>query len=303
MCYVFLEHKNLFEGGFFVVEKGIEITRKQNEVSNINNKEKQVSMSNALIRAAHGLTLSEKRLVVLAISKLNNSVSPFVNQLITTKVFAHEYAKAFDVSMHTAYDELKSSAKNLYQRSICFYEAASERKSGKKLSETKVMMRWVGVIKYNGDAGGDRSSASVELQWIPQLLEHLLGLGKVGYFTSYQLRQTTALRSTYSWKLMELLMRFKKNGWAYYDMEDFCESMEASEKQRANFANIRRHIIEPAVKELEGKDDWFIEWKPVKTGRKVTALQFKFVCPKYVMDMNGAEDPNSDFNNESGEIL
>ena len=63
---------------------------------------------------------------------------------------------------------------------------------------------------------------------------------------------------------------------AEYTIEDFCTSMEATEKQKQNFAKIRTKIIEPAVKELIEKDGWLIEWKPIKTGRKVSKLRFDF---------------------------
>jgi plasmid replication initiation protein len=52
--------------------------------------------------------------------------------------------------------------------------------------------------------------------------------------------------------------------------------MEVTEKQAANFNNIKRRIIEPAIKELMEKDGWLIDWKPIKRGRKVAQLQFRF---------------------------
>jgi len=70
-------------------------------------------------------------------------------------------------------------------------------------------------------------------------------------------------------------MRFQSTGWAEYTIEDFAEAMEATEKQRANFAAIRRKIIEPAVKELAEKDGWVIQWKPIKAGRRVAAVHFE----------------------------
>ena len=95
-------------------------------------------------------------------------------------------------------------------------------------------------------------------------------------FTSYQLQQANALRSIYSWRLLELLTRFKSSGVAEYSIEDFATSMNATDKQRADFAAIRRKIIEPAVKELVEKDGWLIEWVPVKAGRKVAGVHFEF---------------------------
>lgn len=229
--------------------------------------ERWVTMSNALTRAGHGLTLAEKRIVAAAVSKLDSRHMAKLGEVPRTKITAAEYAETFDVDMNTAYEQLQAASKTLYSRSITFYEPAFKR-NGKPLPPTRVQMRWVGSVKYQAGEGW------VELAWWPDLMRHLTGLRQ--QFTSYQLQQASALRSTYSWKLLELLMRFESTGWAEYDIEDFKTSMEATEKQSADFAKIRTKIIEPAVKELTEKDGWVIQWDPIKAGRKVKALRFTF---------------------------
>jgi len=226
-----------------------------------------ITMSNALTRAGHGLTLSEKRIIAHAASKLDSARQLPPGEVPVTRLTAAEYAETFQVEAHTAYKGLKTAAKALYGRSVTFYEAAHRRR-GKPLEPTKVQMRWVGSVKYHEGEGW------VELHWWPKLLPHLTGLKR--QFTSHQLKQASALRSIYSWKLLELLMRFERTGWAEYTIEDFCASMEATEKQKANFNNIKRRIIEPAVSELREKDGWLIEWTPLKAGRKVKTLRFEF---------------------------
>lgn len=230
--------------------------------------ERWVTMSNALTRAGHGLTLAEKRIVASAVSKLDSRRALPPGEVPRTRITAAEYAETFQVDMDTAYDQLQDAAKQLYKRSITFHEPAF-RRNGKPLPPTMVQMRWVGSVKYQKGEGW------VELAWWPDLLRYLLGLK--AQFTTYQLQQASALRSTYSWKLLELLTRFQSTGKAEYTIEDFCASMEATEKQAADFAKVRTKIIEPAVKELQDKDGWLIQWEPVKTGRKVTALRFTFM--------------------------
>ncbi|MGF6265231.1 plasmid replication initiation protein [Paraburkholderia youngii] len=224
-------------------------------------------MSNALTRAGHGLTLAEKRIVASAISKLDSRRAPRAGKLPVTRISAAEYAETFQIDPNTAYEQLQAAAKSLYGRPITFYEPAHKR-NGAPLPLTKVLMRWVGVVKYQIGEG------CVELQWWPALLPHLTALK--GQFTTYQLQQASALRSIYSWRLLELLTRFKSTGWAEYDIDDFATAMDATEKQRANFNNIKRRIIEPAVAELNEKDGWIIQWAPIKAGRKVKALRFTF---------------------------
>jgi len=226
-----------------------------------------VTMSNALIRSAQGLTLAEKRLMMCAVSKLDSVRVPRNGECPVVKITALEYAEAFHLDPATAYEQLQSGAKNLYTRSINFFEPAYKR-NGKPLLVTKTM-RWVGQVDYHKKEGW------LELHFWYAVVSHLMGLRK--QFTSYQLEQASALRSIYSVRLLELLMRFKCTGRAEFSIEDFCQSMEATEKQKLDFGKIRTKIIEPAVKELAKKDGFLIQWESINAGRKVTGLRFNFV--------------------------
>jgi plasmid replication initiation protein len=226
---------------------------------------RKITMSNALTRASHGLTLPEKRIIMMSVSQLNSLKIPSDHPL--TRLSAIDYAEQFDLDTSTAYTQLADAAKTLFERKITFYVEAHNRK-GEMLEPTKKQLRWVGGVHYNQGEG------SISLEWHWGIVPHLIGLKK--QFTTYQLQQASALRSIYSWKLLELLMRFEKTGWAEYTIEDFCESMGATEKQRANFGKIREKIINPAIKELTKKDGWEIELTTSKRGRRITRLRFDF---------------------------
>ena len=228
--------------------------------------ERLVTMSNALTRAGHGLTLAEKRIIGAAVSKLDSRKAIGPGEVPTTRITAHEYAEAFDVDPVTAYEQLQDAARQLYNRSITFYEPAHRRR-GKPLPPTRVTMRWVGQVHYQKGEGW------VELYWWPKLLPHLTGLKR--QFTSYQLQQASALRSMYSWRLLEMLMRFESTGWAENTIEDFKQAMDAP-PSLSDFAQVKRRIIEPAVRELREKDGWLLQWKPIKAGRRVASVRFDF---------------------------
>jgi plasmid replication initiation protein len=229
--------------------------------------ERWVTVTNALTRAGQSLTLAEKRLVMMAVSTLDSRkrLRPFEAPI--TRILATEYAEQFGVDTDTAYDQLRAAGKQLFNRYITFYEPAHRRR-GKPLASTQVQMHWVGRATYHKGEGW------IELAWWHELLPHLTGIQQ--QFTKYQLKQASALRSVYSWRLLELLTRFRSTGVAEYSIEDFATAMDATEKQRENFAKIRTRIIEPAVKELCDKDGWTITWTPVRAGRKVTGVRFLF---------------------------
>lgn len=228
-----------------------------------------VTMSNALVRAGHSLTLSEKRLVVIAISKLDTKGGAGRYGLgfeIDCKITAEEYAELAQCDMSVAYRDLNSASRRLRKSGIEFFEPDNKRKGAPLV--VRVNMNWVTTTKYHTKQGW------VELTWNHKLVPHLLGLKRE--FTSYKLNQAAALRSVYSHRLLELLMMFESTGWAKFTLDDFCQSMQATPTQKTNFAKIRTQIIEPAIRELEEKDGWKIEYEQLKEGRKVTGLHFTF---------------------------
>jgi len=228
--------------------------------------ERWVAMSNALARAGQCLTLSEKRLIAAAASKLDSRrVHSDPAKAPVTRITAEEYAESFGVDMDTAYDQLQSASKQLYERSITW----SDPPKGRRKEGTRYVMRWIGEARYHKGEGW------IELHWWTPVLPHLLGLREK--FTTYQLQQASALRSLYSWRLLELMMSWKDRGQFETSIDDFYTAMDATKKQRANFNNIRRRMIEPAIKELAEKDGWLIQWTPIKAGRKVARLRFAFM--------------------------
>ena len=76
--------------------------------------ERYITMTNALTRAGHGLTLSEKRLVMMAVSTLDSRKALPPGEVPTTRITAMEYAEAFGVDLNTAYEQLQGGAKHLY---------------------------------------------------------------------------------------------------------------------------------------------------------------------------------------------
>lgn len=232
-----------------------------------------VTMSNSLVHAAQGLSLPEKQIIMLAISKLDSKKTVRRDNLPRVRITASEMVEAYGIDQSDAYKYLKQAGDNLYERSLVFREQVFSRvKSRREPGEKIKRCRWIGSQEYHTGEGW------MEMIFWPEIVPHLTALK--GKFTSYQMGRISSLRSTYSWRLMEMLTEYadKNTGQGYMKIEigDFCHAMEATEKQRENFNNIRRRIIEPAVKELKSKDGWIIEWEPIKRGRRVAQLTFKF---------------------------
>lgn len=224
--------------------------------------DRHVTLSNVLIRAAQGLTLAEKRIMSACIAQLDSKRMPDLYKPLTVKLYALDFAETFGIHPDTAYDELQSAAKVLRDRLIRYENPGAPK------NRRIVEMRWVGRVTYAKGEGW------LELAFWHEVVPHLVMLREK--FTSYRLSQAAGLRSLYSWRMLELMMQFKSTGLVRMSIEDFWESVEAPASCRKDFFNLRNRVIEPAVKELAVKDGLLIEWMPVKAGRKVTGLEFRF---------------------------
>lgn len=226
---------------------------------------KNVVVSNAITRAAQGLSLAEKRIIFSAIAKMNGLSAPVT-------ITAQEYANTFGLPVKQAYEQLKDASENFFNRYLSL-----------SLPYRKGVMKW--KVRWLGSYGYLDGEGCVSMSFTPEVIPYLCDLEEQ-LFTKYKLSQVGALRSLFSWRLLELFEQMRKSdkktgekasdGWLSIKIEDFWYSMEVPESYKKSFGIIRQKVIEPAVKELTEKDSWIIDWHPVKKGRRVVKLEFYF---------------------------
>jgi plasmid replication initiation protein len=228
--------------------------------------ERAISMSNALARGAQGLNLSQKRIIALALAftdsvSVRDAVAGNMNGW-TVRLFAGDYAQTYEVDLDTAYTQLRTGARSLLK---CLWRTVGVNKRG---TPVIVEGQWLSLAKYTPNEG------RVDITFHPHVSPHLLALRK--QFTTYKLRQAAALRSIYAWRLFECLQSWKTKGIWVVDISEFHKIMEVPESCISNFKDLRKRVVEPAVRELIEKDGMRIEWQAIKAGRKVSGLEFKF---------------------------
>lgn len=236
----------------------------QKDVSDTQLDERNVSMSNALTRSAHGLNLTQKRIIALALAKTDSK--PDRHLYAGTRVgwmiqlTAKDYANAYDVSVDKAYEQLKEGAKGLLR---ALWKTTEQTKRGQTITQGQ----WLSLAQYHEGEG------KVDIVFHPHVAPHLLGLKYE--FTTYKLKQTAALRSIYSWRLYECLMSWKTTGQWTVSVEEFRKLMEI-EKYQNDFGKVVTWIINPAIKELKAKNNLIVSYEKIKAGVKVAELEFKF---------------------------
>lgn len=220
----------------------------------------EINMSKVLVKAAHGLNLSQKRLIMYAVSKIHPH-SPQPKQL-TVKVSAIDYAKQMGLlEAKNFYRDLQEAADNLFHRYISI---AYDTSKGREIEK----IHWVSSAKYHTGEGW------VELRFSPEVSPYLSMLND-GNHINYKLQLAVDLRSVYAWRLLELLMQWKDTKRLYIKLDDFRHALEIPETYR--YADIRLNCIEKPILELREKADIEVTWKPLKdkeNKRRMGSLEF-----------------------------
>jgi len=213
----------------------------------------RVTQSNRLIEASHTLTLNEKRLVLAAASMIDPRKPLPKDGYLTIR--ADEFADVFGLDVRHAYEALDDAASRLFERDI-------RRYSKGKIVER---MRWVFHVKYKAGQG------CVELGFSPTVLPHLTMLNKA--FTSYQLKQVGNLSSFYAVRLYELMSQFLKIGQRECTLDQLRDMLDLGTKYQ-DVKDMRKRVLDPAIKELNAGTDLAVTVEPRRKGRKIVGFAF-----------------------------
>ena len=219
--------------------------------------ELEVWQSNRLVEAAQTLTLNEKRLVIAA-AALHDPRKPLPPKGTVT-LHADDFADVFGLSdSHQVYEALKDAAGRLYNRTIrTIYTAKG------KPAERHV--RWVWMADYR------KGDGTVTLGFSPGVAPYLTLLHTE--FTRYKLKQIGNIGSFYGLRLYELCAQFRKAGERTIPLARLREMLDLGEKYQA-IDNLRRRVLDPAIKEINKHTDLRVMVTPERKGRKVVGFHF-----------------------------
>jgi plasmid replication initiation protein len=219
-----------------------------------------VYKSNQIIEASYRLSLNEQRVILACIGQVKSA-----EKLLVTDKFelsAKDFAKLFSISEDRAYSELQSIAKTLYQRSVTIHNPDTSRPKLKKL-ET----RWISSIGYMPEEG------KIILCFAQDMLPYLSELK--GQFTKYELKHIGDMTSLYGIRVYELLMQWKTTGKREIEIDWLKQQFEIENKY-PSIKDLKKYVIDPAVKDINSHSNYQVSWEQRKTGRKVTHLIFEF---------------------------
>lgn len=224
------------------------------------NKKLTVYKANQVIEAGYRLTLNEQRVVLACIAQVNSKEALLVTDEF--ELSAKDFAKLFSVSGDRAYHALVEVTESLFNRYVVLDNPYPDRPKVKRLK-----IRWISSIEYLADDG------KLSLCFSKKMLPYLSELK--GQFTRYDLEHIGKMTSIYAIRLYELLAQWQSVGKREVEL-DWLKKRFEIEDLYPDMHNLKKRVIDPAVKDINTHSNFEVTWKQRKTGRRVTHLIFTF---------------------------
>lgn len=212
----------------------------------------KVMQCNSLVKVAYKLTLSEKRLLLCAISELQQK--KFKDLRVTIK--ATDYLNIYNLSESSSY--VYRALKNGLFKLATLEPIHELTKTGGEVTT------WITGGCYNEGDG------SITINFTPEIAPYLLELS--GY-VSYKLEEIEYFTSLASIRLYELVLQHEKLGGFKFKLEKF-KGLMGVEGLYPEFGDFKRRVIEPALTQIQEFTPYKLDFEAIKKGRKISDMQF-----------------------------
>lgn len=210
-----------------------------------------VTQSNRLVESRYNLPLSEQRLILSMISRIQPEDEDFKPYVISI----HEFAEFLGISHNSMYSECKKITGALLTRVVNIEE-----------SDGLLQTNWVSSAKYIDGEG------IVKLCFDPLLKPYLLQIKSS--FTSCKLEMLLSFKSQYTMRFYMLLKQYENLQTRDIAVEELRNIIGLDTKRYKLYGDFKRSIILPVQKELKEKSDLFFEFEEIKQARRIAVMRF-----------------------------
>jgi len=221
-----------------------------------------VAKDNQLIHASYELTISEQRVILLCIAKIDSRKSIPENYEFTISV--DDMACETGVAKENAYRDLKKAVNGLYNRTILLDP-----------NEPDTEMRWLFKKAFF------KSTGVAVLSMSPSIFPFLFELKE--RFTTYLLRDVAKFKCSYSIRFYELLIQFKKNNELKVDIKWIRDALQLGNKYPRT-SDIKKYVVKPAIDDINNFSNVKVTFDQVKTGKEISHFIFHYSIEKGVKD-------------------
>ena len=209
-----------------------------------------VYQSNKLIEASYSFTVLEQKLIRLLASMITKDDV----DLKEYQFSATDLSKTLNIHKRNIYRELDSVTDKLMARFIKMKNDDTEEFDKFHLIKTAKLRNGILILKIDEDM----KDFYLKLNW----------------YTKYQLKNIMQFKSTYSFRLYELLKQYEGIGSRLITIEDLRVGLDIEKEQYPKYSNLKQKVINVARNEINPKTDIAFDYEEVKTGRKVTSIKF-----------------------------
>jgi plasmid replication initiation protein len=218
-----------------------------------------VVKDNALINASYYLSLTEQRLILLAIIQARAEKKTTSNEF---KVKVSSYINAYGVADATAYEAIQKATETLRTRYFTFERVVDGEPE-------RVVSNWVQSIAYA------ENSSYIKIKFTDDVMPLITKLEK--HFTSYQLEQVKDLSSIYAIRLYELMMQWRSSGQTQQiPIDELRYKLGIEPDQYQKMSNFKDKVLDVAIDQINEHTDIKASYNQHKEGRSITGFTFTF---------------------------
>lgn len=236
-------------GGYIFMNNQVNLHTEDIESIDINN---WVTKSNDLIESTYKLSLQEQRILLVLASK----VQPSDDVLKTYRFRIKDFVEIIGKNADGFYSYLRETVIGLQTKVLIIKKNGKER-----------VYNWLITSIYEENEG------YVTLQFHPELKEFFLQLKEK--FTSYQLQNIIRLNSAYSIRIYELLKQYEKLRKRKLKISELRDVLGIEPTKYKQYGHFKSRILSSAQQEINNNTDIYFTFTEIKTGRKVTSIEFE----------------------------
>ena len=214
-----------------------------------------ITKRNELISSAsYRMTHYEQLLILSALSIVDSRKQISPNKLY--EIDLRNLSQTSGIDHKKFYGDMKKSCLKLFERKVSI-----------PLEDGSILLtRFIQAIKYHD------GEAKVSIQFSEKIIPYISNLKDC--FVLYKFNKVAKFKSTYSVRLYELLIqRIDISNIRVIEL-DYLRNIFQLGKSYQSYSNIKLKVITPAIKDINTHSDINVFYKEVRTGRKVTALEF-----------------------------
>lgn len=234
--------------------------------------------SNTLIKAGYQLTTNEQRLILCAIACIpkEQPIDPNTGYCVTKLDFVE-----LGVNPKTANREIREACDRLFNRYLTIKNEQGEFKTRWVQDITKYDQDWVlrnrhlfndndAECKHIDEEDYVLAAITFSRSVIPFLTE------LKSDFTKYLKSDIAGFSGSYSFRFFEFIMQYQSTGYLKISIKDLRARLELENKYLAT-KDLRVYVIDNAIQEINEKSPYKVDYNLIKTGKKFTHLEMKFV--------------------------